>query len=277
MKVVGYAGSRSAFSKSICLGEKLKTMLREKNIEMELYTARNNVVEECRGCGKCFDEGLCPQDQEDSMEYIRKKILEADLIVLLSPVYLNNVSGAMKTFLDRIGSWVHTLALSGKMGIVVTVTDQSGQEFVSYYLQKLLLQMGCNVVGEYKVVALEELDQEEVIERIVSNIVKAFSDQEQYISTADLENTFQYLKARFVNADMEQYKDESYEIKYWYDSGWQSARLSGVLNLRNYNAGVMYMKSEVKEEIQTYIRYINENDLRDKCEEYIQMFFFYRK
>ena len=73
MKVVGYAGSRSAFSKSICLGEKLKTMLREKNIEMELYTARNNVVEECRGCGKCFDEGLCPQDQEDSMEYIRKK------------------------------------------------------------------------------------------------------------------------------------------------------------------------------------------------------------
>ena len=42
MKVVGYAGSRSAFSKSICLGEKLKTMLREKNIEMELYTARNN-------------------------------------------------------------------------------------------------------------------------------------------------------------------------------------------------------------------------------------------
>lgn len=55
-------------------------------------------------------------------------------------------------------------------GIVVTVTDQSGQEFVSYYLQKLLLQMGCNVVGEYKVVALEELDQEEVIERIVSGI-----------------------------------------------------------------------------------------------------------
>lgn len=143
------------------------------------------------------------------------------------------MSGAMKTFLDRIGSWVHTLALSGKMGIVVTVTDQSGQEFVSYYLQKLLLQMGCNVVGEYKVVALEELDQEKVIERIVSNIVKAFSDQEQYISTADLENTFQYLKARFVNADMEQYKDESYEIKYWYDSGMAECEtFQEVLNLR---------------------------------------------
>ena len=33
------------------------------------------------------------------------------------------------------------------------------------------------------------------------------------------------------------------------------------------------MKSEVKEEIQTYIRYINENDLRDK----FRCFFFYRK
>lgn len=84
-----------------------------------------------------------------------------------------------------------------------------------------------------RVVALEELDQEEVIERIVSNIVKAFSDQEQYISTADLENTFQYLKARFVNADMEQYKDESYEIKYWYDSGMAECEtFQEVLNLR---------------------------------------------
>ena len=87
-------------------------------------------------------KGYVRRIKRDSMEYIRKKILEADLIVLLSPVYLNNVSGAMKTFLDRIGSWVHTLALSGKMGIVVTVTDQSGQEFVSYYLQKLLYRWG---------------------------------------------------------------------------------------------------------------------------------------
>ena len=52
MKVVGYAGSRSAFSKSICMGEKLKIVLQEKNIEMELYTARDNMVQECRGCGK---------------------------------------------------------------------------------------------------------------------------------------------------------------------------------------------------------------------------------
>ena len=45
MKVVGYAGSRSAFSKSICMGEKLKIVLQEKNIEMELYTARDNMVQ----------------------------------------------------------------------------------------------------------------------------------------------------------------------------------------------------------------------------------------
>lgn len=243
MKAVGYAGSRSVFSKSICLGEKLKTVLREKNIEMELYTARDNMVRECRGCGKCFDEGLCPQDREDSMGCIREKILEADLIVLLSPVYLNNVSGAMKTFLDRIGSWVHTLSLSGKIGIVVTVTDQSGQEFVTYYLQKVLSQMGCNVVGEYKVVALEGLEQEEVIERIVSDIVKVFSDQEQYKSTDDLEEIFQYMKARFVNTDMEQYKDESYEIKYWYDSGMAECEtFQEVLNLRK-----LQCRSDVRE------------------------------
>ena len=34
------------------------------------------------------------------------------------------------------------------------------------------------------------------------------------------------------------------------------------------------MKSEIKEEIQNYIRYINGHDLEDQCEEYIQMLFF---
>lgn len=238
MKIIGYAGSRSAFSKSIYLGDKLKTMLQEQDIEMELYTARDNTVRECRGCQKCFDEGICPQDQGDSMRYIREKMLKADLIILLSPVYLNNVSGAMKTFLDRIGSWVHTLALSGKIGIVVTVTDQSGQEFVSYYLQKILLQMGCNVVGAYKVVALERLEPEEIIDKIISNIVRAFSDHEQYKSTRDLEEVFRYTKARFIGKDMEQYKDESYEIRYWYDFGMAECEsFQKVLNLRKLQCG----------------------------------------
>ena len=72
-----------------------------------------------------------------------------------------------------------------------------------------------------------------MVERIVSNIVKAFSEQEQYKSTGDLEKLFQYTKERYVNADMEQYKDESYEIKYWYDSGMAECEtFQEVLNLR---------------------------------------------
>ena len=233
MKVIGYAGSNSAFSKSICMGEMLKTILKEQSIEMELYTARNNIVRECIGCGKCFEEGTCPQDQQDSMQCIREKILEVDLVILFSPVYLNNVSGAMKTFLDRIGSWVHTLTLSGKLGIVVTVTDQSGQEFVSYYLQKILLQMGCHVIGEYKVVALEEQNPEETVEKIASDILKVISNQEQYRSTEELETIFQHTKKRFVGPELEQYKGASYEIRHWYESGMAECEsFQEVLNLR---------------------------------------------
>lgn len=238
MKVIGYAGSNSAFSKSICMGEMLKTILKEQRVEIELYTARNDKIQECIGCGKCFEEGTCPQDQWDSMQYIRKKLLEADLVILFSPVYLNNVSGAMKTFLDRIGSWVHTFALSGKLGIIVTVTDQSGQEFVSYYLQKILLQMGCNVIGEYKVVALEEQNPEKIVEKIASDILKSISNQEQYKSTDELETIFQHTKERFVGPELEQYKEDAYEVRYWYESGMAECEsFQDVLNLRKSQCG----------------------------------------
>lgn len=219
MKAVGFVGSKFEHSQCMDLGNRLKGKLQKKGIDFELYDTRENVLQDCMGCQKCFDKGICPLDQRDCMRVIRRKMLDADLIVWFSPVYLNNVSGTMKTYLDRIGSWVHTMHLSGKIGVTVTVTDQSGQEFVSYYLKSMLQQMGCNVIGEYKVVKIENLKLERIIERIVADIMEAVSNHDQYKSTYELETCFRVTRERFVNSCMEQYRNECFEIDYWYSSG----------------------------------------------------------
>jgi len=65
-----------------------KVLLREKNINY------------CTGCGCCNNPGTpCPQ--KDDMAELLSKMIEADVIVMATPVYFYTLSAQMKTFIDR--------------------------------------------------------------------------------------------------------------------------------------------------------------------------------
>ncbi|MGN1419992.1 MAG: flavodoxin family protein [Eubacterium sp.] len=53
----------------------------------------------CRGCGACNSRHKCVQ--KDDMAEILDKMVEADIIVLATPVYFYSMDGQMKTFIDR--------------------------------------------------------------------------------------------------------------------------------------------------------------------------------
>lgn len=53
----------------------------------------------CRGCGVCNSTHKCVQ--KDDMAEILDKMVNADVIVLATPVYFYTMDGQMKTFIDR--------------------------------------------------------------------------------------------------------------------------------------------------------------------------------
>lgn len=53
----------------------------------------------CRGCGVCNNTHKCVM--KDDMAEILGKMVDADVIVLATPVYFYSVDGQMKTFIDR--------------------------------------------------------------------------------------------------------------------------------------------------------------------------------
>jgi multimeric flavodoxin WrbA len=52
------------------------------------------------GWGLCREKNLCVQ--EDDLEALRKKIIEADVIVFATPVYWHDLSESAKRLLDRL-------------------------------------------------------------------------------------------------------------------------------------------------------------------------------
>jgi multimeric flavodoxin WrbA len=59
-------------------------------------------IAHCRGCLTCWIKtpGICMH--KDDMAPLLEKYLESDIIIMATPVYIDNVTGLMKDFMDRL-------------------------------------------------------------------------------------------------------------------------------------------------------------------------------
>ncbi len=53
----------------------------------------------CTGCGACVKTGQCPQ--KDDMEGLLERMVQADVLVMATPVYFYTMAAQMKTLIDR--------------------------------------------------------------------------------------------------------------------------------------------------------------------------------
>ena len=99
MKVLGLFGSpRRGGNTDLLLEEALKGAQTEGAEVERLHLADFNIIP-CRECLECFHEGKCII--LDDMQKIYPKLLEADIIILASPIFFYGVTGWAKAFIDR--------------------------------------------------------------------------------------------------------------------------------------------------------------------------------
>jgi len=82
-------------------------------------------IKPCKSCWACLRMGTCVLN-DDMTTTIMPKIVEADAIVLGSPVFFNNVTAQMKSFIDR--TWSVRGQLKDKIGAAVVVGRRYGAE-----------------------------------------------------------------------------------------------------------------------------------------------------
>lgn len=74
----------------------------ESGNEVEKIFLKEKKIDCCSGCGFCSEHGaksVC--SQKDDMAEIFKKLIEADVIVMATPVYFYTMCAQMKTLIDR--------------------------------------------------------------------------------------------------------------------------------------------------------------------------------
>ncbi|MBB3187478.1 flavodoxin family protein [Microbacter margulisiae] len=67
--------------------------------QTEKIYIRDKKINYCTGCGNCFNKRLC--SQKDDMAEVLEKMIDANVIVMATPVYFYTLNAQMKTLIDR--------------------------------------------------------------------------------------------------------------------------------------------------------------------------------
>ncbi|MCR5648038.1 MAG: flavodoxin family protein [Oscillospiraceae bacterium] len=161
-KVLIVSTSLRKDSNSEALAEAFARGAREAGHEVELISLRGKTVGFCRGCLVCQDKGRCVI--RDDADEICRRALTADALVFATPIYYYEMSGQLKTLLDRLNPLfpsdyafrdVYLLTSAAEDGEQVPQRAVSGLEgwiecFEKARLAGTVFMGGVTAAGEYK-------------------------------------------------------------------------------------------------------------------------------
>lgn len=100
--IVVISTSLRVSSNSDLLAEEFLKGAESAGHKVEKVELRGTQIAFCRGCFACSKLGQCVID--DDVNDIMKKVMHADVVVWATPIYYYEMSGQMKTLIDRMNA-----------------------------------------------------------------------------------------------------------------------------------------------------------------------------
>ena len=103
MKITAFNGSmRGARSITHLIVSEFFEGAEKAGAEVENVFLVKKKIAHCRGCLTCWIKtpGICMHN--DDMAPLLEKYLESDIVIMATPVYIDNVTGLIKDFMDRL-------------------------------------------------------------------------------------------------------------------------------------------------------------------------------
>ena len=100
MKIIGISGSPRQDGNTDRLVRQILDGASTAGAQTSFHHVAELNIKGCTGCTTCRDTGLCVL--KDDMPPLLLEILDADAVVFGTPVYMGQMTGQLKTFVDRL-------------------------------------------------------------------------------------------------------------------------------------------------------------------------------
>ena len=101
---------------------------RIKQKEDIFFSLQDLDIEYCLGCNACQKNSNYFCILNDDMKKIYNAISKCEKIIIMSPIYMNHITGILKNILDRFNPYAANEALKGKKIYLITVGQMSEDE-----------------------------------------------------------------------------------------------------------------------------------------------------
>ncbi|MDK2974105.1 MAG: hypothetical protein PWP08_476 [Methanofollis sp.] len=99
LHVLAIAGSPRRHGNSETLLDRVIAAIQEEGVEVEKIALTDVTVNPCKGCNACERLNKCVQ--RDDLDWLGPKILDADCVILSSPIYCMGICAPVKALIDR--------------------------------------------------------------------------------------------------------------------------------------------------------------------------------
>lgn len=123
MKIIVLEGSPNRNGSSNLLADSFRQGAEEAGHTVEIIDTAHAQIHPCTGCVRCGYEGPCVQ--KDDVELIRRKILSADMMVFVTPLYYYGMSAQLKIMIDRFCAFNSSIQRKHMKSALLTVAWNS--------------------------------------------------------------------------------------------------------------------------------------------------------
>ena len=118
----------------------------------QVAVLRELKINDCIGCCQCQREQTC--NHTDDMTHLRDMIVKSDVLVFASPNYWCEVTGLMKTFIDRLYFFHHKEnkhLIAGKKALIITTLGEKDADYecrvlVEFY-KRCMHSLGVEIIN----------------------------------------------------------------------------------------------------------------------------------
>lgn len=136
-------GTTAALAKSFCKG------VLEAGHHVDTLHTPSLEIRACIGCNSCRNSGECIFD--DDMKKLEKSLIEADMVVFVSPLYYFGFTAQLKTVIDRFYSINNELRSKAKKAVLLSAgadTDEWAMDGIVANYEVMCRYLHWENVGE---------------------------------------------------------------------------------------------------------------------------------
>jgi multimeric flavodoxin WrbA len=210
------------------VAEHLREIAERSGVGLELETVylAQYQIGTCRGCRACFDLGeeKCPL--KDDVPLIKARMQQADGVLIASPVYVDDVSGLTKTFIDRLAHVCHRPEFGGKVGYLLATSGSVPTGHALRTLGAAFSTWGFYVSGRANFVMGGRMAAEQVRSRFEAKAEKIAGRLFNAVQQRKFEKpTFlSLLTFKIQQSCWQRTPGDTRDYRYWQENGWIDPR-----------------------------------------------------